>query len=179
MPRRLAVRDLRIDSRTDEMKPSVQYKLMQAGEDQEVCDLVIRVFNEFVAHQYSDDGIQEFLKYVEPHCLSDRCQGDDFVVLAMFQGKIIGMIELVNKSHISLFYTEGEHQRTGIGRELLKKAFEIGMRCEPTITAITVNSSPNAVNIYEKLGFNVTYTEQVKNGIRFVPMRLEISNGSD
>ena len=39
---------------------------MQEGEEQEICDLVIRVFNEFVAHQYLEHGIQEFMKYVEP-----------------------------------------------------------------------------------------------------------------
>jgi ribosomal protein S18 acetylase RimI-like enzyme len=152
---------------------------MQAGEEQEVCSLVIRVFNEFVAHQYSDNGIQEFLKYVEPHCLSERCQEDDFVVLAISQEEIVGMIELVGNSHISLFYTEGERQRTGIGRELLRKAVETCVRDKPAITGISVNSSPNAVNIYEKLGFYVMEPEQVKNGIRFVPMRLEISNSSD
>ena len=161
------------------MKPSAQYRLMQAGEEQEVCALVIRVFNEFVAHQYSDNGIQEFLKYVEPHRLSERCQKDDFVVLAISQGKIVGMIELVEKNHVSLFYTEGEHQRTGIGRELLKKALEICVRDEPKITGITVNSSPNAVSIYQKLGFSVMEPEQLKNGIRFVPMRLEMSNSLD
>jgi ribosomal protein S18 acetylase RimI-like enzyme len=160
------------------MKPSVQYRLMQAGQEQEVSDLVIRVFNEFVAHQYSEEGIQEFLKYVEPHCLSERCQEDDFVVLAISQGKILGMIELVEISHISLFYTDGDHQRIGIGRELLRKALKICMKDEPTLSGITVNSSPNAVNIYEKLGFYVKEPEQVKNGIRFVPMRLEISNSS-
>jgi len=32
---------------------------------------------------------------------------------------------------------------------------------------------------YEKLGFYITKSEKVKNGIRFVPMRLEISNSSD
>lgn len=149
---------------------------MEAGEAQEVCALVIRVFNEFVAHQYSDNGIQEFLKYVEPNCLSERCQEGDFVVLARSQGKIVGMIEIVENSHISLFYTEGERQGTGIGRELLRKALEICVRDEPTMKGITVNSSPNAVNIYEKLGFYVMEPEQVKNGIRFVPMKLEISN---
>ncbi|MEJ2284274.1 MAG: GNAT family N-acetyltransferase [Desulfobacterales bacterium] len=161
------------------MKTSVQYRLMQAGEEQEVCDLVIRVFNEFVAHQYSDIGIQEFLKYVQPHCLSERCQKDDFIVLAISQGKIVGMIELVENSHISLFYTEGERQRSGIGRKLLRKALEICVRYETTIKEITVNSSPNAVKIYEKLGFYVMKKEQLKNGIRFVPMRLEKSKSSD
>jgi GNAT superfamily N-acetyltransferase len=161
------------------MEPSIQYRLMQAGEEQEVCALVIRVFNEFVAHQYSDNGIQEFLKYVQPPYLSKRCQEDDFVFLAISGGRIVGMIELVENSHISLFYTEGERQGTGIGTELLRKALQICVRDEPTIKGITVYSSPNAVSIYEKLGFSRMEPEQVKNGIRFVSMKLEILHGSD
>jgi predicted GNAT family N-acyltransferase len=88
------------------------------------------------------------------------------------------MIELEKNSHISLFYTESDHQRIGIGKELLRKALRICMRDEPMLTEITVNSSPNAVSIYKKLGLNATESEQVKNGISFVPMRLNISNSS-
>jgi hypothetical protein len=54
MLRKQGVRVLKIESRPDEMKSSVQYNLMQAGEEQEVLTLVIRVFNGFVAHQYYD-----------------------------------------------------------------------------------------------------------------------------
>ena len=149
---------------------------MKAGEEQEVCALVIRVFNEFVALQYSEKGIQEFLKYVEPYRLSESCKKDDFVQLAISEGIIVGMIELVNNSHISLFYTEGDYQGIGIGRELLRKAMGICLRNDPLLTGITVNSSPNAVNIYQKLGFHMVEPEQIKSGIIFVPMRLEISN---
>ncbi|WP_460645598.1 GNAT family N-acetyltransferase [Lacrimispora brassicae] len=35
---------------------------------------------------------------------------------------------------------------------------------------MTVNSSPYAVEIYHKLGFVDTDTEQLVNGIRFIPM---------
>jgi ribosomal protein S18 acetylase RimI-like enzyme len=161
------------------MKTSIQYRLMQEGEEQEVCDLVIRVFHEFVAHQYSEEGVQEFLKYAEPQSLSKRCKEDDFVSLATTQGKIVGMIELVGNSHISLFYTEGSLQRIGIGRKLLNKSLEIGMNNDPALTEITVNSSPNAVGIYEKLGFTVTEPEKEINGIRFVPMKLELSGSSN
>lgn len=136
-------------------------------------------FNEFVAHQYSDEDIQEFLKYIEPQCLSKRCQEDDFVLLAKTKDKIIGMIELVGNSHISLFYVEGHLQRIGIGKGLLRKSLEICRRDNPALTKITVNSSPNALNIYEKIGFSGMEPEKEKNGIRFVPMEPELPNSSD
>ena len=152
---------------------------MQEGEEKDVCVFVLPVFNEFVAPQYSEEGIKEFLKYLEPHYLSERCQEDDFVLLATSVGRIVGMIELVKNSHISLFYTDGRLHGIGNGRELLKRSLEICMKNEPALTEITVNSSPNAVNIYEKLGFSVTKAEQIKNGIRFIPMKLELSRNSD
>ncbi|WP_094603611.1 GNAT family N-acetyltransferase [Sporomusa silvacetica] len=39
---------------------------------------------------------------------------------------------------------------------------------------ITVNSSPYAVLIYEKMGFVRTDVEQEINGIRFIPMKFNI-----
>jgi predicted GNAT family N-acyltransferase len=152
---------------------------MQEGEEEEVCAFVLPVFNEFVAPQYSEEGIEEFLKYLEPHYLSERCQEDDFVLLATSQGRIVGMIELVKNSHISLIYTDGHLHGIGIGRELLKRSLEVCITNQPALTEITLNSSPNAVEIYEKLGFTVTKPEQIKNGIRFVPMKLELSRRSD
>jgi len=157
----------------------IKYRFMQAGEEQETCDLVIRVFNEFVAHQYSDQDIQKFLKYVEPHCLSKRCQKGNFVLVAATQENIVGMIEIVGNRHISLFFVDGHLQRIGIGKELLRKSFEICRRKNPALTEITINSSPNAVNIYKKIAFSVMEPEREKNGIRFVPMEPELSNSSN
>ncbi|MBU1161235.1 MAG: GNAT family N-acetyltransferase, partial [Proteobacteria bacterium] len=74
---------------------------------------------------------------------------------------------------------EGHLQRIHIGRELLRKSLEICKKDNPALTEITVNSLPNAVNIYKKLGFAELEPEKEKNGIRFVPMKLELSNSSD
>jgi predicted GNAT family N-acyltransferase len=38
----------------------------------------------------------------------------------------------------------------------------------------TVNSSPYAVEFYEKRGFEKVSEEQLKDGIRFTPMKQEI-----
>ena len=41
------------------MEASLSYRLMRSGEEAAVCDLVVRVFNEFVAPDYTDEGIRE------------------------------------------------------------------------------------------------------------------------
>ena len=40
------------------------------------------------------------------------------------------------------------------------------------IEKMTVNSSPYAVPIYHKLGFKETDSEQIVNGLRYIPMIL-------
>ena len=53
-------------------------------------------------------------------------------------------------------------------------ALAICRREKPDLVAITVNSSPYAVPIYERLGFRQTKPEQVVDGIRIVPMAVEV-----
>lgn len=154
----------------------IQYRYMQAGEELEICSLIIRVFNEFVAHQYSDQDIQEFLEYIQPQSLSKRFQEDSFVLVASTQNKNVGMIELVGNSHISLFFVEGHLQRIGIGKELLKKSLKICSKKNPALKEITVNSSLNAVNIYKKIAFSMIDSGKEKNNIRFVAMGPKLPN---
>jgi GNAT superfamily N-acetyltransferase len=161
------------------MKGWIQYRFMKAGEEQEIFALVIRVFNQFLAHQYSEQDIKAFLKYIEPKCLSKRFYEDSFVLVAAIKEKIVGMIEIVAISRISLIFVEGHLQKIGIGRELLKKSLEICRRKNPALTEITVNSPLNALNIYKKLAFSVMEPEKEKNPIRFVAVEPKFSNSLD
>ena len=161
------------------MKRWIQYRFMQAGEEEEICSLAIRVFKEFVAHQYSEQDKEAFLKYVEPKCLSKRFYEDSFVLVAAIKEKIVGMIELVSNSRISLFFVEGHLQKIGIGKELLKKSVEICRIKNPVLTEISVNSSPNAMDIYKKLAFSVMDSDKEKNSIRFAAKEPSFSNSLD
>lgn len=60
------------------------------------------------------------------------------------------------------------HQRQGIGRKLWNF-----LRENSSSKTITVNSSPYAVPVYHKLGFIDTDTEQLSDGIRYIPMKFE------
>ena len=51
-------------------------------------------------------------------------------------------------------------------------------RCEtvkPGLEKITVDSSPDAVGTYRRMGFIPTSEEQLVNGVRYVPMVLNLS----
>lgn len=152
---------------------SLIFRPMQPGEESQVCELIQRVFDEFVAPDFSPEGVEEFLKYADPGWLSKRSQAGHFVLVALAQDQIVGMIEMRNHEHVSLFFVDGRHLGQGIGKELWRRALAICRRHKPHLGQVTVNSSPYAVPIYEKLGFRPKGPEQVVSGIRFVPMTLE------
>lgn len=147
---------------------------MQAGEESVVCDLVARVFKEFVEPGFSPEGVQEFLGYTEPEALARRAQDNHFVLVAVTEDEIVGMIEVRNHDHVSLLFVDARVHRRGIGRELLQRALDICLDSKPDLQQIDVNSSLYAVPVYERLGFRPVGPERVRNGIRFIPMVLEL-----
>lgn len=157
------------------MENSILYRPLAAGEEQQVCDLIIACFNEFVAPGYNRTGNAEFLKYVTPQALKARLrQGGRFMLVACDGTSPVGCIEMRSPGHISLLFVRKEYQRRGIATRLLKLA---GARCRhetPALKTIDVNSSPYAVDIYARLGFVRMGNERTENGIRFVPMTLTI-----
>lgn len=152
----------------------MNYRQMQPGEETQAIELVSRVFYEFVAPLYSDEGVTEFMKFADAETLAERLKGDDFVLIAESLDQIIGVIEIRDYRHIALFFVAPEHQRRGIGRELLRKALDECLAYNPNLNEITVNSSPNAVSAYRALGFIERDKEKTINGIRFVPMALKV-----
>lgn len=155
------------------MNRSCTYDFMQSGEENEVCDLVLRVFDHFVAPSYSNEGVREFRSYITPELLIKRSQENCFVLLARLSDKIVGMIEIRQHHHISLFFVDADFQTEGIGRVLFQKAIARCQNKMPGINQFSVNSSPYALPIYKRLGFQKTDKEQIKNGIRFIPMSLK------
>lgn len=131
-------------------------------EMEEAMSLVWRVFLEYEALDYTEEGIQEFKKSIED---AEWIKAREFFG-AFENGELLGLIALKNYSHISLFFVDGKHHRRGIGKKLFIRA------CELNETGYyTVNSSPYAKEVYEHLGFESTDIEQCINGLRFYPMR--------
>ena len=156
------------------VEASLLYRLMRSGEESAVCALVIRVFNEFVAPDYSYDGVQEFLKYAEPNLLLERSQRNHFVLVATVLEEIVGMIEVRDYVHVPLLFVDRRFQRIGIGKELLRRSLEVCRSHKPGLSEISVNSSPYAVAVYQKMGFREQGPAQTVKGICFVPMVLEL-----
>ncbi len=150
------------------------YRRMKQGDKEQVFSLIKGVFNQFVAPEFSQEGIDEFMKYIQPVALDSHLKVNHFALIAGLGSEIIGVIVLRDYNHVALFFVDHRYQRKGIGRELLYKALEVCNRREVNTSKITVNASPNSIDAYKKLNFEPTDKEQCVNGIRFVPMTIRL-----
>ena len=140
----------------------VSIKKLNKSQFDAALTLVWEVFLRFEAPDYSREGIEEFHKTI--------CNEDYLRSLTMFgafiKGSLVGVIATREiGQHITLFFVKEQYQRQGIGKRLFEKVKKDGM---------TVNASPYAVPIYQKLGFQTTSDEQCVNGIRFTQMRYAL-----
>jgi len=158
---------------------TLTYRPLSAEDILEVSELVTRVFNEFVAPEYSSKGVQEFHCYIQPSAFRARAQTNHFSLITLEQDKVVGVIEMRDHNHIALLFVAPEFQRRGIAKELLHRALQICRANEPRLWEISVNSSSYAVPIYERLGFRRVGGRQIRNGIGFFPMVLKLLNQHD
>jgi GNAT superfamily N-acetyltransferase len=141
----------------------------------EASDLVIHIINEFVVHDYLEDGVWECLRALQQKHIMSNSLIHHFVLTAEIADVLVGTIEIRENNHISMFCVEKEYRRRGIGRILLRRALEICMENNPNLSEVTVNSLPGAVYIYERLGFHSEIPEHMQINIPYTPMHLDVS----
>jgi GNAT superfamily N-acetyltransferase len=128
-----------------------------------------------VAPLFSEEGINEFRSFIDPPRLRERLSPTSFILVAEIDIKMVGVIGVRDWGHVFLLFVKGDQQRKGIARSLLSEVLKRGRKARPDLERITVNSSPNAVEAYRRMGFIPTSGEQLTNGIRYVPMAMELS----
>jgi predicted GNAT family N-acyltransferase len=142
------------------------------NEIRQALDLVNRVFSEFVAVDYSEQGNKTFNDYlkVKYEEVANEVQTGQKRIWGYYQNEeVVGVIATRDTSHIALMFVEKQHHKKGIARQLYNTVLA-EIRKNVDMTQITVNSSPFAVAVYECLGFVKTDEQQEKDGIIYVPM---------
>lgn len=139
---------------------------MNKNEIDIVRKLVLDTFIEFEAPDYSEEGIQSFKDFI----FDDEKFLNLKINVIEIEDKIVSMIAIRNRTHIALLFTNRDFHKKGLARKLFndfKSSLKDGDK-------ITVNSSPYAVEVYKKLGFEIVEPEQTVDGIRFTKMMMEI-----
>jgi len=137
--------------------------------------LVLRAFDEFIAPDYSEEGIATFHAVITADSLVEAIHDGDIVLVGLVDGVLTGVVRVRDETHISWLYVDRQYQSRGIGRKLVRSAVaQIGAR-HPEAATITLHSSPFAVPIYQRMGFAVAGSETTKDGIRMTPMFATIN----
>ncbi|MBP9997374.1 MAG: GNAT family N-acetyltransferase [Lachnospiraceae bacterium] len=158
------------------IKNGTEYVIREAqvAEWDAAMELAYRVFLRFEAEDYGEEGTYEFARFVTDPLLKKMflC-GNYKLFVAEMNGQIVGIVSLRNINHISLLFVEEKYHKNGIGRELMRYAYDF-LKKETTYSCMTVNASPYGTEFYHKIGFEDTDVMIEKSGIRYTPMMCNI-----
>ena len=99
----------------------VIYREMRPGEEEQVFFFVSNVFSEFVAQQFSKEGIDEFLRYIHPDELASHVRKNLIVLIAEIGGEIIGVIAIRDFNHVALFSSRPGFSEEGLAKRCSAK----------------------------------------------------------
>lgn len=153
------------------------YQIFKDGQEIAVSEMVWDVFSEFEAPDYSEEGINTFRKFIDSQRLANEISNNRCKVYCCYdKDDLVGTLAFRDITHIALLFVKKSHHKRGIAKELLGRAIKDIKRNNPNVEMLTVNSSPYAVEIYRRLGFNPTDNMQEKDGILFMPMKKYFDN---
>lgn len=139
--------------------------------------LALEVFMQFEAPDYGPAGVETFKKDIveNPEYLEKARQGACPIYGAFDGDKMAALIGMrSNKTHINLVFTKKEYHRRGIARSVFQYLLKDVLRQNPSLEALTLNSSPYGLPFYLAIGFVPQGDERELSGIRFTPMKYTI-----
>jgi GNAT superfamily N-acetyltransferase len=143
----------------------------------EISAFIESIFDEYIAPEYTQEGVSEFKTYIDPAKITERLSNNHFLLFALDEeNKLAGVLEMRNCDHLSMLFIRKDMQRKGIGKRLLLGAINRCLKETPELKEISIASSPNSIKAYEKMGFHVIEDEKVIRGLRFIPMVYKVGH---
>lgn len=141
----------------------MEIRVLEKRELEDALSLVRETFTQFVAKYYTEEGVSNFLRYFSD---VENFEEDVFYGAFDVSGELAGVIGATNGlSHIVAFYVRKKFMKKGVGKALFNRLYE-----DSENSYVTVNASPYAVGIYEKLGFIEAGETQDDGGKVYTPM---------
>ncbi|NQU83450.1 MAG: GNAT family N-acetyltransferase [Parcubacteria group bacterium] len=140
---------------------------------QKVCKLICRVFNKFVAPDFTRQGIKKWLGEQTPKQQIERARQRDIYV-AIVNNKIVGMIEgrrEKNDGRVTRLFVDRNFHKKGIARNLMNKIETLYKKKK--VKKMKIFSSLYAQDFYGRMDYKKT-TGTIKNkkwGMVYQPMK--------
>lgn len=164
---------------TDEIDvrvPVYEIRKITDTEVDEALELALEVFMEFEAPDYKPEGVETFKSFIRNETLIKGYKSGQCPIYGAFDGeKLIGLMGMrVTKTHINLAFVKREYHRRGVATAIFNYLLENLLGENPSMSEITLNSSPYGLPFYLRLGFVPQSNEQEADGMRFTPMKYTI-----
>ena len=134
-----------------------------------ISELVSSVSRNFIATSLGPGGLSKLLASMDRDATEQRIREGWLHLLAIERHVLVGVIVVKPWTHLYHFFVRDDWRGRGIGRTLFESAEawaleRVGKRLQ------TVNSSLNAIGIYERLGFESSGPVIDLDGVRYQPM---------
>jgi GNAT superfamily N-acetyltransferase len=145
-------------------------RLAAVADAEPIAALITRVAAKYILPEFSPEGQARFLADHRPETVARRMETGFCYHVAEASGDLVGVVGVRDGSHLFHLFVDELSQGRGLGRALWERA---RARClaEGNPGIFTVNSSRNAVPVYERFGFLVAAPVQDAGGVLFVPMK--------
>ena len=143
------------------------------ADSEEIGALIVKLAAEFITHEFGPGARKYFLTSNDGASVKRFMESGFTYHVAESGNRVVGVVGVKNPSHLYHLFVGVSHQGKGLGRRLWEVAMADCLQNGP-IEVFTVNSSNNAVNFYERLGFVQTKAMQNKEGVLFIPMKLRV-----
>lgn len=154
---------------------SIKIEKFQPGQEAQVNSLIRRVYDGYIAGDYSDEGNRFFYDWIEPGKITERQREGRKMYVAEINSTIVGVVEVRENNHISLLFVDSAHHGKGIAKKLVAKAVSYCLQMDPALSKVFVHASPFSIPVYKKLGF-VEQSDFIveENGMKYIPMEMTI-----
>lgn len=159
---------------TENTNIAVKIESYRPGQEVAISEFIRRVYDEFVANEYPEEGNRVFYDWIEPSKIAKRQQKQNTLLVAVIDSLIVGMIEVRDTNIISLLFVDRQYQGRGIAKRLVDQSLRDCLRVNLHIDRLRVHASPFSIPIYRKLGFVETDVMQEEFGITYLPMEMVI-----
>jgi len=134
-----------------------------------ISAVCMAAFTAAVAPMLTAEGIATFGNVAAASAFAERLQGDNHILVAEQEGRVVGVVELKAGQHLAMLFVAPELQGQGIGRALLQAVL-------PRVRGpqMTVRASLNAVPAYEHYGFVLDGDVGEYHGLIYQPLVLAV-----
>ena len=146
-------------------------KKAELGNAEEIGELIAMLAQEFITHEFTPKAQRHFLASNDGESVKEFMKIGFSYHVAIDAGRIVGVVGVKDNSHLYHLFIDIPYQGMGLARRLWQVAMDDCIS-NGNSGIFTVNSSNNAVGVYENFGFVPIGPMQNDNGVFYNPMEL-------